>query len=242
MSFQSTTRQRVPSGRITCQFFIELRKMNHSIIQSPATASRKGWTLVEMVFIFSAETVIIGLCAGLLLLVFETKAKEERGDGARLAAPRLAEQFRDDVRDAGDVKLEGNTLTLTFLDNTEVQYTIDINDSPEATAQGKYELIREERRENEKPRKEFYALPKYSAAWFEPGKDRHAGLMALHIWTKPVDRVGTEIDTVPPKERLNGFTREISAKTKIDPKFAGNWRVIVGKCNTIRNGNPEKFP
>ena len=190
---------------------------------------RRGWTLVETVFVFSAETVVIGLCVGILLLVFQTHTKEGRGDPARWAAPRLAEQFRADVRAAEDVNLDGAVLTLTFPDDKEITYTIVLEDSPEATTRRKCELKREERNENEKPSREIYALPEDSEAWFEQGTGRYDGLMALHIWTKPVDHAGTEVAAMPAKENLNGFTREITGTSAVDPKFAANWRTIVAR-------------
>ncbi|MDR2116427.1 MAG: hypothetical protein LBP87_08595 [Planctomycetaceae bacterium] len=185
-----------------------------------------GFTLIEMVFVILAETIVIGLGVGVLFMVTETRIKENRNDFARLAASRLSEQFRNDLHSATTATLENDVLRLTLPNNEELVYSIEPAEFP------KYPVLRRNKMSGDKKiATENYVLPDYSVSWFV--YDKEAGLVALSIWKQPVDRRGQILVQIPPKENLNPFTREITAKNTIgiDPVYAGNWRTIIGKIN-----------
>ncbi|MDR2440665.1 MAG: hypothetical protein LBE12_14985 [Planctomycetaceae bacterium] len=185
-----------------------------------------GFTLIEAVLVFWAETLVIGLGVGVLFLVTETRIKESRGDSARLAASRLSEQFRSDLHAATQTTLENNSLRLTFSTGEEVVY------SPEQAEFPKQPVLQRRKIQNDdKIATETYTLPDHSVAWFV--QDKNTGLVALNIWTQPVDRRDQILLPMPKKEDLNPFTREITGQDTIgiDPRYAGNWRTIIGKIN-----------
>jgi hypothetical protein len=183
-----------------------------------------GFTLIETVLVFSAEIFVIGLGVGVLFMVTEARIKEYRGDSARLSVSRLSEQFRTDLHAATTTLLENDSLRLTFPNDEEIVYLIEQAEFPEQSV-----LRRNKLRGNKKIATETFTIPDHSVAWFV--FDQDAGLVALNIWTQPVDRRGQILVTIPKKEDLNPFTREITGKDKIgiDPRYAGNWRTIIGK-------------
>lgn len=195
--------------------------------------SRNAFTLIEMVFVIAAESVLIGLTTAVLVLALETKTKEERGEQARLAAPRLAEEFRSDVRAAEESRVEGNQLFLTLPEQKEIRYEIVMETHPHHERDNKLALQKTVLIDGKRGSGETFMLPQHTTAWFERGKDTHDGLIAFHIWTPPTNRYGVALADTPARDKLNGFTRTISDNNSIDPKFAANWRVIVGKTNSV---------
>jgi type II secretory pathway pseudopilin PulG len=185
-----------------------------------------GFTLIETIIVFAAETFVIGLGVGVLFMVTETRIKEYRGDSVRSSLSRLSEQFRTDLHTATTSQLENNSLRLTFPNEEELVYSIEHAEFPEQSI-----LRRNKIHGDKKIATETFTLPDHSVAWFVFDKD--AGLIALNIWTQPVDRRGQILVTIPKKEDLNPFTREITGKDKIgiDPRYAGNWRTIIVKIN-----------
>ncbi|MDR0610903.1 MAG: hypothetical protein LBG58_12385 [Planctomycetaceae bacterium] len=187
-----------------------------------------GFTLIETVLAFAAETFVIGLGVGVLFMVTEMRIKEYRGSYLCSSYSRLSEQFRTDLHAATTSQLENNSLRLTFPNDEELVYSIEQAEFPEQPV-----LRRNKMYANKKIATETYILPDHSVAWFVSDKD--AGLIALNIWTQPVDRRSQILVTMPKKEDFNPFTREIAGQDKIgiDPRYAGNWRTIIGK---IKNG------
>jgi hypothetical protein len=185
-----------------------------------------GFTLIETVFVFAAETLIVGLGVGVLFMVTECRINENRSDSARLAASRLSEQFRTDLHSATTATLESEVLRLTLSNEEELVYSIEPAEFPEQPV-----LQRNKISGGKKIATETYVLPDYSVSWFVYDKD--TGLVALNIWKQPVDRRGQILVQIPPKENLNPFTREITAQNNIgiDPAYAGNWRTIIGKIH-----------
>lgn len=185
-----------------------------------------GFTLIETVLVFAAETFVIGLGVGVLFLVTETRIKESRGDSVRLAASRLADQFRTDLHAATQTSLENNSLRLTLPNNEEIVYSVEPAELPQQPI-----LRRNKNQDNNKIATETYTLPDHSVAWFV--QDKNSGLVAFNIWVQPVDRRDQILLPMPDKENLNPFTHEIADKNKIgiDPRYAANWRTIIGKIN-----------
>ncbi|MDR0337011.1 MAG: hypothetical protein LBI18_07970 [Planctomycetaceae bacterium] len=183
-----------------------------------------GFTLIEMVFVFAAETFVIGLGVGVLFMVTEMRVKENHSDSARLSASRISEQFRNDLHSAASVTLENDSLRLPFPDGQEIVYSIEPAEFPKQPA-----LFRNKMSGDKKIATETYTLPSHSVAWFV--QDEDAGLVALSIWTQPVDRRDQILVQIPKKENLNPFTREIISQDNIgfDPRYVGNWRTIIGK-------------
>ena len=199
--------------------------------------NRQGFTLIEMVFVIGAEIAVVALGVGVLFLVTEARIKEQQNDRARLVASRMAVQFRKDVRAATETDYEFDVLSLTQPDGKEVRYFLDMNSYPEKSS------LHRERYENGRCiDRDTFELPDHSSAWFETGEGKHAGFIALNIWTIPTDRYGVHLVLLPEKERLNSFTREYSeddGAIRIDSRYAANWRTIISKYTDMKTDETE---
>ncbi|MDR1964469.1 MAG: hypothetical protein LBQ50_11870 [Planctomycetaceae bacterium] len=183
-----------------------------------------GFTLIEIVLVFTAEIFVIGLGVGVLFLVTETRIKEYRRDSVQLAAPRISEQFRADLHTATEAVLENDSLRLSLSNDERLVYSVEQAEFP-----GQSILRRNKIVNGKVVATENYPLPDHSVTWFLQGKDSYAGLIALNIWTQPVDNRDQILLPIPKKENLNPFTREITEPINMEPRYAGNWRTIIGQ-------------
>lgn len=189
--------------------------------------NRRAFTLIETVYVVSAETVVAALGIGILLLATEIRNREYQGDSARMAAGKIAETYRADVRTAIDAVIDGDRLQLTLPDGEQVDYTIETTQKP-----GKSTICRKHRRNKIRIAQEHFAVPDHSTTWFVRGEGPQADRVVLSIWTPPVDRRGNVLVPMPDKERLNPLTREAAADAVgFEPRDAANWRTIIGKLS-----------
>ena len=187
---------------------------------------RRGFTLIETVFVVGAESLVAALAIGVLLLVTETRIKEQRGDRAQSAAPKIAQQFRSDIHEADTATLDGESLIMTLSDGGQVRYTVETN-----------KLLRVKTVRDKRTAMESFALPDHTTAWFVRGEGRFDGLFALNLWTAPVDRRDQVLLSMPDRKSLDPFTRDCPTQEgglHFDPRYAGNWRTILGKLSTNR--------
>ena len=120
-------------------------------------ATRRGFTLMEMVLVIGSVTVVLGICGSLLhmLLRLDRSGRESLGDTVTLT--RLARQFRQDVRAARGVDLgKDQQLELTRGDGPPIIYHLD-----------KDRLLREERNGDDVRRREAYSLTRLGPLRFE---------------------------------------------------------------------------
>lgn len=153
------------------------------------TRTRAGFTLIEMVLVIGATSIILGLCAGTLhaLLGVHRSSREHLADATTVG--RLALQFRRDARAATGAKVIGDAgpaakgLELTLPDGETIAYRADEGG-----------LIRAESRPDEDGRRDQFFLPRRGATGFEVADDRGASLAVL-ILTRPAGgtRIGEHI-------------------------------------------------
>lgn len=145
-------------------------------MKKPLISSRSGYSLIEMVLVIGAITVLLGLCAGMIhrLLKLDRVARAHLTETATVA--RLARQFRQDVRASmraepgGDADHPGSVLELSRSDNEWVSYR------PEGRS-----LIRTHRRTGQVDRRESYALPRRGTPRFEVLDEGQAILVSLQL-------------------------------------------------------------
>jgi hypothetical protein len=92
-------------------------------------AGRRGASLVEVVVLIGAVTVIISLCGVFLHLLLRVDRAGRSAQGEASAVARLARQFRQDVRAANSGRVavakegeSGGTLELTLGDGVSISY------------------------------------------------------------------------------------------------------------------------
>lgn len=194
---------------------------------------RRAFTLIEIVYVVAAECAVVTLGIGVLFMATEARIKEYRDDAARMAAPRLAESFRNDLRSAVSAELDEfneNLLHLTLPGSERIEYVIRHAKQPKKSV-----IQRTRLRDGQRPESETFYLPENSTAWFVQGEGDDAGIFALNIWTAPVDRRDQALVPMPDKKQLNPFTREFTDKNTgrdFHPRDAANWRTIYGKLST----------
>jgi type II secretory pathway component PulJ len=116
--------------------------------------SRRGFTIVEVVLVIGAVSLLLGLCSGLIhvLLRLDRVGRAHLVETATVG--RLARQFRRDVHAAARVKLvarddrEGPSLELTLPDDRVVAYQ-----------PAEHALLRLQRQGVGHDRRETYSLP-----------------------------------------------------------------------------------
>ncbi len=190
---------------------------------------RCGFTLIETALVISLEILVVGMAVSLLMLVSDVRIREKQTEAARLALPRLADAFRQDVQTAEEINLDRQTLTLTQPDGQICMYSIqnEAEDGPKClfTQQKDEQIIA---REN-------YALPKHAVAWFQQGEGEFAGIIALSVWTAPTNPKESLPDGQLLHEKmdtsgLNPFTRQDGTLDGvIDPRNMGNWLTVLQK-------------
>lgn len=194
---------------------------------------RSAFTLIETVLAVTLEILVAGMAVALLFLVSDVRIRENHSDRARRDLTRLAEDFRRDVHDAVEVDLTEQAVTLSQKDDRTCVYGIEsVEDSDELKCyvnrlQGARLIGREE-----------YVLPEASLAWFKRGEGDAAGLLALSVWTQPLDRHGKTLLAAPTPEQLNPFTGNFGGD--VDPRELGNWRVVLARIP--KSDNPEDEP
>ena len=91
---------------------------------------RAGASLVELLAVIAAASVLIGLSAGLLQLLMDVGRSSEEHLARGLSLTRLGRQFRDDVRAANqagrlpDDKAPVGGVTLILNDEQSVEYVV----------------------------------------------------------------------------------------------------------------------
>ncbi len=144
--------------------------------------TRAGFTLIEMVLVIGATSIILGLCAGTLhaLMGVHRSSREHLVDATTVG--RLALQFRRDARAATGAKVIGAAgqaakgLELSLPEGETIAYRAD-----------KDGLIRTESRSDEDERRDRYFLPRRGKPGFEVADDRGTTLTVL-ILTRPEGR------------------------------------------------------
>ncbi|GEM_PF-6752926 len=115
---------------------------------------RAGASLIELMAVIAATSVLIGLSAGLLRLLMDVERSGDEHLARGLALVRLGRQFRDDVRAAtgigqreGDEPLE-NGITLNLKDGQSVEYQV-----------GEQSVVRFHRSSPRDTQREVFQLP-----------------------------------------------------------------------------------
>jgi prepilin-type N-terminal cleavage/methylation domain-containing protein len=173
--------------------------------------TRAGFTLIEMVLVIGAMSIVLGLCAGTIhaLLRVHRSSREHLNDVTTVG--RLALQFRRDARAATGAKAIGDEggaakgLELTLPEDGTITYRAD-----------KDGLIRTERRSDEDRGRDRFFLPRRGTPGFEVVDDRGTTLAAM-ILTRPTG--GTRIGEHIRELRIEGH---------------------VGRDDRLRKGGREK--
>ena len=183
---------------------------------------RHGFTLVELVAVMAALSIVMGIAVVLLIQVFDFKRSHFEYSDGRRTVNRLATDFRSDVHTYGKPEiLMDNTVLLRWKTETAiVDYTLE-----PGRFSGQQNIIRLIQKRGSENQYETYRLPDRTTLYFTEGKDTDAGLVALSLWTTPL---GTD---KPKLDDLNPFDRTLpkSLEQRIDPKYAGNWRTIIAR-------------
>ncbi len=88
-------------------------------------ATRRGFTLIEVLAVMAGVAVILGLCAVTIQALFRVSSDTQARRSASAALGRLAEQFREDVHAGGDVQLpSSNGLRLSRGPGVEIVYDV----------------------------------------------------------------------------------------------------------------------
>jgi type II secretory pathway component PulJ len=138
--------------------------------------SRRGFSIVEIVLVLGAVSLLLGLCSGLIhvLLRLDRVGRAHLVETATVG--RLARQFRRDVHAAARVKLvarddrEGPSLELTLPDDRVVAYQ-----------PGEHELVRLQRQGVTLDRRENYSLPFSTRPRFTIGDEEGKTWVSLRL-------------------------------------------------------------
>lgn len=186
------------------------------------TMKRRGFTLIELIAVMAALSVVMGVSVVLLIQVLGFQRDNgEYSDGQR-TVDRLVADFRNDVHTYGQPELltDGPVLLRWKTELGTVEYTLEPGEFP-----SQQNIVRSVQKEGQ-PNLERYRLPERTTLHFAEGKDSDAGLIALSLWTTPQ---GTRI---PKLAELNPFDRTLPKsfeQERIDPKYAGHWRTIIAR-------------
>jgi type II secretory pathway pseudopilin PulG len=181
---------------------------------------KSGFTLVELIAVMATLFAVMGVSVVLLVKAFDfQQTNTEYADGVRVA-DRLIAEFRNDVHVYGkpEIPNDGKTLIRWMSDTVTLEYAMEPGIFPDQQS-----VVRSLQKDGQTFR-ETYHLPEKTTVWCVMGKDGNDGLVALSLWTTPQ---GTEL---PPLDTLNPFDRTMP-ESKIDPKYAGNWRTIIARYN-----------
>jgi hypothetical protein len=115
---------------------------------------RAGASLIELMAVIAATSVLIGLSAGLLRLLMDVERSGDEHLARGMSLGQLGRQFRDDVRAAtGVVQREGdeplkNGITLSLKDGQSVEYQV-----------GEQSVVRFHRSSPRDTQREVFQLP-----------------------------------------------------------------------------------
>ena len=183
---------------------------------------RDGFTLVELIAVMAALSVVMGVSVVMLIQVFDFQRSNDEYSEGRRTVDRLIADFRSDVHTYGkpEILTEGTVLLRWKTDAEMVEYTSEPGEFP-----GQQNIVRTVRKEEQTNRYEMYRLPDRTALHFAEGKDSDVRFVALSLWTAPQ---GTEM---PKLDELNPFDRTLpkTFEQRINPKYAGNWRTIIAR-------------
>jgi prepilin-type N-terminal cleavage/methylation domain-containing protein len=128
---------------------------------SRTPSSRRGFTIVELMLVVSAVSLVLGLCAGLLhvLLRLDRIGRSHLAETATVG--RLARQFRNDVHAATGAK------RLDVGDGPASKLELNLPGGRIILYEGReHALIRTQHQRDENDRRETYALPSCQGPWF----------------------------------------------------------------------------
>ena len=179
---------------------------------------KSGFTLVELLAVMAAMFAIMGVSVVMLIQVFNLQYKNSKYSDEVRTLNRLVVDFRNDVHAYGkpEIPNEGNVLLRWKTESVSLEYVMEPGMFPDQ------KVIVRTLHEEGKKFSESYRFPDQTIIWCTSGEESDAGLVALSLWTISL---GTEM---PPPETLNPFDRTLS-ETKIEPRYAGNWRTIVAR-------------
>ena len=94
------------------------------------TAGRRGFTLVEIMASLAALTMVMGVCAALLAMLFNLSDSGEKHAAQELAIARAARTFRHDVHAADGVETRPSGkpspgISLLLKDGSAIEYTAE---------------------------------------------------------------------------------------------------------------------
>jgi prepilin-type N-terminal cleavage/methylation domain-containing protein len=94
------------------------------------TAVRPGFTMVEVMASLAALTIVMGVCAALITMLFNLSDSGEKHAAQELAIARAARTFRHDVHvaDAVETRPSGKpstVLSLLLKDGSSIEYTAE---------------------------------------------------------------------------------------------------------------------
>jgi prepilin-type N-terminal cleavage/methylation domain-containing protein len=188
---------------------------------------RDGFTLIELINVMAAVSVVMGVTAVMLVKLFDYQQNHGEYSDQRRAVDRFVAGFRNDVRTYGkpEIVTDGITLLRWTTETETIEYTAQTGEFPDQR-----NIVRTVRKEEQTHRAETYRLPDRTMVRFVDGTGNDAGLVALSLWTAPQ---GTPVPhhAVPNLDALNPFDRTIpkTLEEQIDPKYAGNWRTIIAR-------------
>ncbi|MFC1596813.1 type II secretion system protein J [Planctomycetota bacterium] len=164
---------------------------------------RRGYTLIEIVAVIGAGTVVMAVAAGLLLMLVRLERDSRVEVAERAAVNRLAEQFRRDVRAADRFAPaeapEGENTSFAWQLLSEADRVVEYRAEPKA-------MVRTERADGEVVRRQSYRLPALAAVAVDLVGDAAPGIVRLRI-TPGGDRPpisigqGLDIDAELAKDR-----------------------------------------
>jgi prepilin-type N-terminal cleavage/methylation domain-containing protein len=166
-------------------------------------ASRRGYSLIEMIVVISGLAVLMGLCAVTIQLVMRVSSEAQSRRSNAVALGRLAEQFREDVHGCDDAQPRPpGGLRLTRSPRVVIDYQ---------TRDGRVDRI--ESVDGQPSRHESFTLGRHSSAVFERRDDGPRRYLALVV--DPNARTGRP-DPARPMEvlALMGKDRPVPARSK----------------------------
>jgi prepilin-type N-terminal cleavage/methylation domain-containing protein len=155
---------------------------------------RRGYSLIEVVAVLGVGAVVMGVAAGLLLMLIRLERESRVEVAERAAVNRLAEQFRRDVRAADRFTpaeaSEGEDTSFACQLLSEADRAVEYRADPRA-------LVRTERAGGEVVRRESYRLPALAAVSVDLVGDAAPGILRLRITPggdRPPSSIGQGLD------------------------------------------------
>jgi hypothetical protein len=156
--------------------------MVHQSRTTSPDRSRRGITILEVVFVITGVAMMLGLCAITLQLLIQLNADGQSRYSAAMALERLARQLREDVHACALARLTAVEKTPRVPAGLHLELepgrTVDYR-----VAEGR--VVRDESRAGTLIRHESYSLPRGRAARFEERKEAAHSLVALVLTQGP---------------------------------------------------------